>query len=113
MLLWLSETTQGFYVRRFNTNQTWIVFDHFTQQDSVLSKDTSGYCLSEGRIQAQWALRAAWWAAQLDLRLSGAYSASQRPISQRHAAAVGRRVVGELKRLENAIIDAGLMPTDD
>ena len=33
--------------------------------------------------------------------------------AQRHAAAVGRRVMGELKRIENAIIDAGLMPTDD
>ena len=33
--------------------------------------------------------------------------------AQRHAAKVGRRVVAELKRLENAIIDAGLMPTDD
>ena len=33
--------------------------------------------------------------------------------AQRHAAAVGRRVMGELKQIENAIIDAGLMPTDD
>ena len=33
--------------------------------------------------------------------------------AQRHAAEVGRRVMGELKRLENAIINAGLMPTDD
>ena len=33
--------------------------------------------------------------------------------AQRHAAAVGRRVIGELKRIENAIIDAGLMPTVD
>ena len=33
--------------------------------------------------------------------------------AQRHAAKVGRRVTAELKRLENAIIDAGLMPTDD
>ena len=41
------------------------------------SKDPSGYSLSEGRIQAQWALRVTW-VAQLDLRLSGAYSASQR-----------------------------------
>jgi hypothetical protein len=41
------------------------------------SKDPLGYSLSEGRIQAQWALRVTW-VAQLDLRLSGAYSASQR-----------------------------------
>ena len=33
--------------------------------------------------------------------------------AQRHAAAVGRRVIGELKRIENAIIDAGLMLTVD
>ena len=33
--------------------------------------------------------------------------------AQHHAAKVGRRVTAELKRLENAIIDAGLMPTDD
>jgi hypothetical protein len=33
--------------------------------------------------------------------------------AQRHAAEVGRRVRGELKRIENAIINAGLMPTDD
>ena len=32
--------------------------------------------------------------------------------AQRHAAEVGRRVMGELKRLEQQIIDAGLMPDD-
>ena len=32
--------------------------------------------------------------------------------AQRHAAEVGRRVMVELKRIENAIIDAGLMPDD-
>ena len=32
---------------------------------------------------------------------------------QRHAAKVGRRVTAELKRLEQQIIGAGLMPTDD
>ena len=31
----------------------------------------------------------------------------------KHRAGIGRRVRGELKRIENAIIDAGLMPTDD
>ena len=60
MLLWLSVTIQKFYIRGVNTNQTWILFDHFTQQDLVLSKNTSGTSLSEGRIQAQWALRAAY-----------------------------------------------------
>ena len=32
--------------------------------------------------------------------------------AQRHAAEVGRRVMGELKRLERRIVDAGLMPDD-
>jgi hypothetical protein len=32
--------------------------------------------------------------------------------AQRHAAKVGRRVRGELKRLERRIVDAGLMPDD-
>ena len=30
--------------------------------------------------------------------------------AQRHAAAVGRRVMGELKRIQRQIVDAGLMP---
>ena len=32
--------------------------------------------------------------------------------AQRHAAEVGRRVRGELKRIERRIVDAGLMPDD-
>ena len=32
--------------------------------------------------------------------------------AQRHAAEVGRRVIGELKQLEQQIVDAGLMPDD-
>ena len=32
--------------------------------------------------------------------------------AQRHAAEVGRRVRGELKRIENAIINAGRIPDD-
>ena len=32
--------------------------------------------------------------------------------AQRHAAEVGRRVLGELKRIEQQIVDAGLMPDD-
>ena len=32
--------------------------------------------------------------------------------AQRHAAEVGRRVRGELKRIERPIVDAGLMPDD-
>ena len=33
--------------------------------------------------------------------------------AQRHAAKVGRRVLGELKRLEKSILGAGLMPDSD
>jgi hypothetical protein len=32
--------------------------------------------------------------------------------AQRHAAEVGRRVMGELKQLERQLMDAGLMPSD-
>ena len=32
--------------------------------------------------------------------------------AQRHAAKVGRRVMGELKRLEQRIVDAGSIPDD-
>ena len=32
--------------------------------------------------------------------------------AQRHAAGIGRRVMGELKRIEQQIVDAGLMPDD-
>ena len=32
--------------------------------------------------------------------------------AQRHAAMVGRRVMGELKRLERQLVDAGLVPYD-
>jgi hypothetical protein len=32
--------------------------------------------------------------------------------AQRHAAKVGRRVRGELKRIERQIVDAGLMPDE-
>ena len=32
--------------------------------------------------------------------------------AQRHAAKAGRRVMGELKRLKQQIVDAGLMPDE-
>ena len=32
---------------------------------------------------------------------------------QRHAAKVGRRVMGELKQLERQLLEAGLMPDGD
>ena len=34
-------------------------------------------------------------------------------VAQRHAAKVGRRVMGELKKLERQLEDAGLMPDGD
>jgi hypothetical protein len=48
-------------------------------------------------------------AAQL---LHGKYSKTKLA-KAKHRADIGRRVRGELKQIENAIIDAGLMPTDD
>jgi hypothetical protein len=48
-------------------------------------------------------------AAQL---LHGKYSKTKLA-KAKHRAEIGRRVRGELKQIENAIIDAGLMPTDD
>jgi len=39
--------------------------------------------------------------------------ARDKPAAQRHAAKVGRRVRGELKRFEQQIVDAGLMPDGD
>ena len=88
------------------------------------SKDPSGHSLSEGRIQAQWALRATCGRSTGPRTQRGLERISKANLKhgrqtkdklavQRHAAEVGRRVMGELKRIENAIIDAGLMPTDD
>ena len=35
-----------------------------------------------------------------------------KPAAQRHAAKVGRRVRGELKRIEGQLMDAEIMPDD-
>ena len=37
---------------------------------------------------------------------------NDKPAAQRHAAKVGRRVMGKLKRIEYQIVDAGLMPDE-
>ena len=37
---------------------------------------------------------------------------SDRLAAQRHAAKVGLQVMGELKKLERQLVDAGLMPED-
>ena len=42
----------------------------------------------------------------------GKYAKEKRAIAKQRAA-IGRRVMGELKRIEQQIVDAGLMPTDD
>ena len=47
-------------------------------------------------------------AAQL---LHGKYSKTKLA-KAKHRADIGRRVMGELKRLEQQIVDAGLMPDD-
>ena len=88
------------------------------------SKNTWRYSLSESRIQAQWALRATWRPVNgprtqrglkriSEANLKQGRQTKDKLAAQRHAAEVGRRVMGELKRIENAIVDAGLMPTDD
>ena len=83
------------------------------------SKDSPGYSLSEGRIQAQWALRITWVAkTQRSLQriseanLKHGRQTKDKLAAQRHPAEVGRRVMGELKRIERRIVDAGLMPDD-
>ena len=87
------------------------------------SKDSSGHSLSEGRIQAQWALRAAWGRSTgprtqrglqriSEANLKHGRQTKDKLAAQKHAADVGRRVMGELKRIEQQIVDAGLMPDD-
>ena len=86
------------------------------------SKDPSGHGLPEGRIQAQWALRATRSTGPKTQRglqriseanLKHGRQTKDKLAAQRHAAKVGRRVLGELKRLEKQIVDAGLMPDAD
>ena len=75
------------------------------------------------RLQAQWPLRP----EQLPMRKLRTQEGLQRIsdanirhgrqtkdklAAQRRAAEVGRRVRGELKRIERQIVDAGLMPDD-
>ena len=84
------------------------------------TKTPSGHSLSESRIQAQWALRGSKGPRThrglefiSKANLKHGRQTKDKLAAQRHAAEVGRRVMGELKRIENAIINAGLMPTDD
>ena len=78
--------------------------------------------MSEGRLQEQRSLRAHTGGlsngprAQRGLQriseanLKHGRQAKDKLLAQRHAAKVGRRVRGELKRIERQIVDAGLMP---
>ena len=87
-------------------------------------KDTSGHQVPKSRLQAQWSL---WLHGGLSTgartqeglqRISEANikhgrQTKDKLAAQRHAAKVGRRVLGELKRLERQLEDAGLMPDGD
>ena len=87
-------------------------------------KDTSGHQVPESRLQAQWPLCAPWGTIDRRSDSEGLQRISEANIkhgrqtkdklaAQRHAAKVGRRVIGELKRLERQLEDAGLMPDGD
>ena len=82
--------------------------------------DPSGHRVSESRIQAQWPLltprglsTGAWTQEGLqrisEANLKHGRQTKDKLAAQRHAAKVGRRVRGELKRIERQIVDAGLM----
>ena len=85
-------------------------------------KDSSGHQVLERRLQAQWPLQAPSRGLSTGARTpEGLQRISEANIkhgrqtkdklaAQRHAAKVGRRVMGELKRIERQIVDAGLMP---
>ena len=87
-------------------------------------KDTSGHQVPESRLQAQWPLWTPWGPIDRRSDSEGLQRISAANIkhgrqtkdklaAQRHAAKVGRRVLGELKRLERQLEDAGLMPDGD
>ena len=75
------------------------------------------------RLQAQWPLQTPWGLSTGARTPEGLQRISEANIkhgrqtkdkleAQRHAAEVGRRVMGELKKLERQLVDAGLMPED-
>ena len=88
-------------------------------------KDTSGHRVPERRLQAQWPLQAPPRGLSKGartqeglLRISAANLKHGRQTkgklaAQSHAAKVRRRVMGELKKLERQLEDAGLMPDGD
>ena len=87
-------------------------------------KDTSGHQVPESRLQAQWSLCPPYGGLSTGARtpeglqriseanIKHGRQTKDRLAAQRHAAKVGRRVMGELKQLEGRLVDAGLMPDD-
>ena len=86
-------------------------------------KDTSGHQVPERRLQAQWPLRATREGGLStgartpeglqrisEANIKHGRQTKEKLAAQRHAAKVGRRVMGELKRHEGQLVDAGLMP---
>ena len=80
--------------------------------------------MPQRRVQAQWPLQnprkvSTGARPHQDLQriaeanLKHGLQTKDKLAAQRHAAEVGRRVMGELKRLEQQIVDAGLMPDGD
>ena len=88
-------------------------------------KDTSGHQVPESCLQAQWPLCPPNGGLSTGARtqeglqriseanLKHGRQTKDKLAAQRHAAKVGRRVLGELKRLERQLEDAELMPDDD
>ena len=88
-------------------------------------KDTSGHQVPESRLQAQWPLcplqnvglstgaRTQEGLQRIsEANLKHGRLTKDKLAAQRHAAKVGCRVMGELKRLECLLVDTGLMPDD-
>ena len=87
-------------------------------------KDTLGHQVPESCLQAQWPLCPPLVGLSTGARtqeglqriseanLKHGRQTEDKLAAQRHAAKVGRRVMRELKRLEQQIVDAGLMPDD-
>jgi hypothetical protein len=79
--------------------------------------------VSESRIQAQCPLRTTGGLSTgprtqestqsiSDANIRQGPQAKDKLAAQRHAAKVGRRVIGEVKRIEQQLVDHGLMPDD-
>ena len=87
-------------------------------------KDTSGHQVPESCLQAQWPLcppnvglstgaRTQEGLQRIsEANLKHGRLTKDKLAAQRHAAKVGCRVMGELKRLECLLVDTGLMPDD-